>query len=138
MNDQGDKIILIIRRLRCCNCCRIHHELPDILIPYKRYSTASIESVLREDIELTVAADESTIRHWQDWFKEMYNYFLGCLLSIVIRYEEDTAEGIPSLPKSKLHRLWHYVGEAPGWLARIVRPIVNLNLWVHTRFAFLS
>ena len=98
INDQGEKIILIIRRLRCSNCGRIHHELPDILIPYKRYSNASIESVLSEDIELTVAADESTIRHWKNWFRERYYYFLGCLLSIAIRYDQDTAEGMYSLP----------------------------------------
>jgi hypothetical protein len=30
------------------------------------------------------------------------------------------------------------VGDAPRWLERIVRPIVNINLWLHTRSAFLS
>jgi hypothetical protein len=138
MNEQGEKIILIIRRLRCSNCDRIHHELPDILIPYKRYSSTSIESVLSEDTVLTVASDESTIRHWRTWFQEIYYYLLGCLLSIAIRYEKNTAEGMYSLPESKLQKVWHYVGDAPGWLARLVRPIVNSNLWLHTRFAFLS
>ena len=138
INDQGDKIILIIRRLRCSNCDRIHHELPDILIPYKRYGSTSIESVLSEDTALTVAADESSIRHWRSWFQERYDYLQGCLLSIAIRNGQDTAEGLYSLPKSKLQKVWQYVGDAPGWLARLVRPIVNSNLWIHTRFAFLS
>jgi hypothetical protein len=93
---------------------------------------------LNKDTDLTVAADEATIRHWQIWFQEMYYYFLGCLLSIAIRFEKVTVEGMSDLPESKLQKIWHYVGDAPGWLARLVRPIVNLNLWVHTRFAFLS
>jgi hypothetical protein len=40
--------------------------------------------------------------------------------------------------ETALHRLGRLVGDAPGWLARIVRPIVNINLWLHTRSAFLS
>jgi hypothetical protein len=28
--------------------------------------------------------------------------------------------------------------EGPGWLARLVRPVANAHLWVHTRFAYLS
>ncbi|WP_425387641.1 hypothetical protein [Aneurinibacillus terranovensis] len=39
---------------------------------------------------------------------------------------------------SALQRIGRLVGNAPRWLARIVRPIVNDNLWLHTRFAFLS
>ncbi len=34
LQGDGETIILIIRRLRCRNCRRIHHELPDILVPY--------------------------------------------------------------------------------------------------------
>jgi len=129
---------LIIRRLSCVECHKIHHELPDILVPYKRHGRESIEAVLTEDTELTVSADESTIRSWRMWFQEMYYYFLGCLLSITIRYDRETAEGVSSLPESKLQRIWYYVGDAPGWLARLVRPIANSNLWLHTRSAFMS
>ncbi|WP_242966792.1 DUF6431 domain-containing protein [Desulfosporosinus sp. FKA] len=31
--------------MRCVNCRRIHHELPDCLVPYKRYESTCIESV---------------------------------------------------------------------------------------------
>ena len=42
----GESRTLIIRRLRCCECVRMHHELPDIVIPYKRYNGENIEEVL--------------------------------------------------------------------------------------------
>lgn len=87
---------------------------------------------------LTVTADESTIWRWRNWFLELIDYFLGCLKSIAIRYGREPVESSSHLPKSTLQKIWHHVGDAPGWLARIVRPVANLNLWVHTRFAFLS
>ena len=138
IDGTGEKNVLVIRRLRCLHCGQIHHELPDILVPYKRYSRDSIKAALSGNRHLTVPADESTIRRWRSWFQEMFNYFLGCLLSIAIRYGKEFVEELSRLPESKLQRIWHHVGDAPGWLARLVRPIVNLNLWVHTRSAFLS
>jgi hypothetical protein len=138
IKDSGENMDLIIRRLSCLKCNRIHHELPDILIPYKRHGSFSIESVLSESIELAVPADESTIRSWRIWFQSMCNYFLGCLLSVTIRCGKEFVEEKSSFPESKLQRIWQYVGDAPGWLARCVRPIVNSNLWIHTRSAFMS
>jgi hypothetical protein len=137
ISDTGEKIALIIRRLRCKRCDRVHHELPDILVPYKRYCRESIEATITGNVPLTVAADESTILRWRSWFRGLANYFLGCLASIAIRNNNTAAELI-QLPPSPLQRIWCYVGDAPGWLARVVRPIANFNLWVHTRSAFLS
>ena len=110
---------LIIRRLKCKGCGRVHHELPDILVPYKRYSSESIEAVITGDLELTVAADESTISRWRAWFISLVSYLAGALISIAAR-------------------IWCHVGDGPGWLARVVRPVVNTNLWLQTRSAFLS
>lgn len=87
---------------------------------------------------LTVTADESTIGRWRNWFQMLVDYFLGCLKSIAIRYGKESVENASHIPKSTLQRIWHHVGDAPGWLARIVRPVANSNLWVHTRSAFLS
>ena len=129
---------MIIRRLKCKGCGRVHHELPDILIPYKRYSSESIEAVITGDLELTVAADESTISRWRDWFISLASYFAGALISIAARYVKNAAEEPPGLPGSPLQRIWCHVGDGPGWLARVVRPVVNTNLWLQTRSAFLS
>jgi hypothetical protein len=137
INDAGEKNALIIRRLRCGRCERVHHELPDILVPYKRYCRESIEAAVTENVTLTVAADESTILRWRSWFRGLVNHFLGCLASIAIRNNEPVEELI-QFPQSPLQRIWRFVGDAPGWLGRVVRPVANFNLWVHTRSAFLS
>jgi hypothetical protein len=76
----------MIRRLLCSVCNKIHNELPDLLVPYKRYESKSIEAVVSGDGSLTVAADESTISRWKRWFLTMPNYLAGALLSIAIRY----------------------------------------------------
>lgn len=138
IKSTGEKIILVIRRLRCDECKSIHHELPDKLIPYTRYDRDSIEAVVTNDAPLAVAADESTISRWRTWFEELTNHFIGCFVSICIRYGQKAVEEPSCLPQSGLQRVMHYVGDAPGWLARVVRPLANTNLWIHTRSAFLS
>lgn len=129
---------MMIRRLRCKPCKQVHHELPDILVPYKRYSSESIEAVVTGEKGLSVVADESTINRWKRWFRALADHFLGSLISITARYGKGAAEERSELPGSPLQRIWHYVGDGPGWLARVVRPVVNTNLWVQTRSTFLS
>jgi hypothetical protein len=129
-------MLLIIRRLGCIECGRVHHELPDMLVPYKRHVSESIEVVVSGDPDLSITADESTLKGWQAWFSEMADYLHGCLKSISIRYGIESVKDKSDLAESKLQRIWQYVGNAPGWLARIVRPLANLNLWRHTRSAF--
>ncbi|MGI6450950.1 MAG: DUF6431 domain-containing protein [Desulfitobacteriia bacterium] len=131
--------ILIIRRLRCKNCNRIHHELPDCLVPYKRYASLSIEQVLSEaQSPPDLAADEVTLYRLKKWFRGILPHLLGGLRSIAIRLSQDPVKEPSVLSQTVHQRIGHYVGNEPGWLARIVRPIVNANLWVHTRSAFLS
>lgn len=119
-------------------CERVHHELPDILVPYKRYDSESIEKVIGGGKAINVAADESTLSRWKRWFKELCAYLLGALISLTISHFKNAVEPKPELPNSALPRIWCYVGEGSGWLARVVRPVVNTNIWVQTRSAFLS
>jgi len=105
-------------------------------VPYKRYGSRSVEAVVSGKDALTVTADESTIGRWRNWLRVLVNYLQGCLASIAIRLGRETVESVSLLPKFPLQRIRHYVGNAPDWLARIVRPVANSNLWVHTRFAF--
>lgn len=87
---------------------------------------------------MAVSADESTLFRWKSWFSHLITYLLGCLQSISVRLGIESVEDTPPLPKSPLQKVWCFVGDASGWLARVVRPLGNLNLWVHTRSAFLS
>ena len=134
----GEQKSLVVRRLRCLQCRKIHHELPDCIVPYRRYESECVEQVVAEPISSSVAADNATLRRWKCWFKNQRTYLLGALRSISIRFHQDPAEksSVPSQPAH--HGIGRIMTDSPGWLARIVRSIVNVNLWLHTRSAFLS
>ena len=135
----GEQRVYVIRRLRCSQCHKIHHELPDCIVPYKRYESECIEQTVSESAEpTTAAADDATLRRWRHWFRKQSVYLLGCLYSIAHRMHQDPVESSSISSQSVHHRIGRLVGNAPGWLARMVRPVANSNLWVHTRSAFLS
>ena len=62
------KTTYMIRRLRCKTCKRIHRELPDFLLPYKRYDEETIESVIDKKVD-DCTASPSTIQRWRSWNK---------------------------------------------------------------------
>jgi len=135
----GEKSVLVIRRMRCTACRKIHHELPDCIVPYKRYEAACVENVITsEPSEVDAAADNSTLYRWRSWFCSMATCWLGCLESIAIRYQLDVVKESSVPSQAAHHRFGRYVGDAVGWLARVVRPVTNSSLWVHTRSAWLS
>lgn len=139
VSGEGEMKRLVIRRLRCEQCRKIHHELPDCIVPYKRYESDCIEQVVTQSAGLLVApADQATLGRWRSWFQHLARYWEGALLALAVRYNLDLEVG-PSNPSSSAHhRLGRLVGDVPGLLARIVRPVVNANLWLHTRSVFLS
>lgn len=127
INGVGNVFSFIIRRLWCSNCHRIHHELPSILIPYKRYTCAAIQSVIDASFQHTnigVIADDKTIRNWITWFRELSSYFKSCLISLKEQYCIDNLISI--LPFSHLNK-------PKKWLSFLVRSITNSNMWISTR-----
>ncbi|MCD7866789.1 MAG: DUF6431 domain-containing protein [Clostridiales bacterium] len=77
LRRDGSSGHLIIRRLRCGSCRHIHHELPDILVPYKRYDAETIENVvisfsdINKSIEKTSSdypCEVSTAMRLRAWF----------------------------------------------------------------------
>lgn len=133
LQGDGGAMILVLRRLRCMNCRRIHHELPDLLVPYKRYCGAVIEAVL-DDSATEVCCENSTIARIKSWFGGLSNYIAGCLSAIAARLglETELRNG------QACRRIKDMVGDAADWLARAVRTMVNTNNWVHTRSAFMT
>lgn len=138
IESSGERKVLVIRRLYCQPCERVHHELPDLLVPYKRYDRESIESVLAGTGQAQVSADDSTISRWRGWFFGLSQHIYGGLLAACYRFDKNFAESPDQLSGSLLQRIQHLVGAPPGWLGRIVRTLVNMNLWVQTRSAFLT
>lgn len=78
-DGSGEKRILVIRRLRCKGCSRVHHELPDQIVPYKRYASKSIEEILDQDSP-AVACESSSIYRIRRWFLEISEYIRGVFL----------------------------------------------------------
>jgi hypothetical protein len=108
-------------------------ELPDTLVPYKRYDAESIEGTVSDPAGTDVAADESTLARWRYWFLAWAVYAEGFLQSISIRFHL-AVEDSSLLSQSALQRLGRFVGTAVGWLSRVVRPVVNSHLWVTDPF----
>lgn len=133
LSSKGEKLAVVIRRLKCTKCNRIHHELPDILVPYKRYLSECIEAII-EGEEDGICCENSSIYRIREWFGGMIGYIAGSLGAIAAKLGIE----IEVKEKSAFQRIKAYVGKEKGWLARAVRTIVNTNNWVHTRSAFMS
>ena len=130
----GEKKILRIRRLWCDRCRRIHHELPDIVVPYKRYGAEAIENILTDKPEKAddYPCEISTARRIKLWFFLLREYYESAMESIRAYWEEDkeiAAVISRLLPLSEHH---HFPA---GWLRTLVRILVNSNRWLHTRSA---
>jgi hypothetical protein len=68
LETTGESKIIVIRRLRCTCCRQIPHELPDCIVPYKRYESACVEVVVSETSQASVvAADNATLYRWRCW-----------------------------------------------------------------------
>ena len=109
---------LVIRRLRCRGCLKVHHELPHILIPYKRHCAETIEKILSESASqsVDVPVEESTIRRIKAWWKVLLPYLLHILNGLTIK-----------------HNVTFDAGGSPR---KIVRSAANSGFYPHTRSAF--
>jgi len=105
--SDSEKQMLIIRRLRCESCKRIHHELPDCIVPYKRYGASPIEAIVNGADEV---CGNNTARRIRAWWETVKPYFLAILLTLVERFSVS-------------------FGKPPAF-KEIVRAVANSNNWV--------
>ena len=82
----GNKTKLFIRRLFCKSCTRMHHELPDLLIPYKRHCVETIEAI-SSGKPVKAPCEESTIRRILTWWSVVMPYFMDILKSLAVKYQ---------------------------------------------------
>jgi hypothetical protein len=130
----GEKKKLVIRRLRCIGCRRIHHELPDIIVPYKRYSCEAIEFIISPSMESenNYPCELSTAVRLKIWFYLLREYFKNSLISLTFLHACD--KGLCKEIRWLISRLNNSSG-VTGWLKKLVRYIVNSGRWLHTRSA---
>jgi hypothetical protein len=108
-DSSGAKLKLVIRRMRCEKCKRIHHELPDCIVPYKRHCTETIETIQKDKSE-EAPCELGTIRRIKLWWNIMLPYYIGVLRSLTAKY------GV-------------YFGNPPSF-REIIRAVVNTNNWI--------
>lgn len=137
----GTKSIYSIRVLKCLNrsCPKTYHrELPDIIIPYRRYDAESIEEVITKGNNvITAAADQSTIWRWRKWFELNKIYIVMALLSVstVIGNNEMSSLAISNWTIEFIKEI---VTRKVKWLNETVRVLVNSSKWIFNRSAFLT
>ena len=107
--SDGEKRKLIIRRLKCDKCRKIHHELPDCIVPYKRHSAETIENIISGKND-KVPCETGTIRRIMQWWKIAGEYYLNILKSLTEKYQIEFHE--------------------PPKFREIIRAVVNTNNWL--------
>ena len=119
--------------MKCSSCSKIHHELPDCIVPYKQYSAAVIETLLSDDDyrEATFPGESSSMYRIVTWFSLLRLYFEGVLNSLKLQWKDDLEI------QNELASLLPLVttGLSAGWLRKLVRYTVNSGFWPQTHFA---
>ena len=115
-DETGQVHLLQLRVMECESCGRTHREIPDILVPYKRYSTEAICTITEKPEVCT--AEPVTCKKISLW------------LSCFLYYAQQIAEGLilqgltVTEPSSNrlLSRLKHFV-----------RLVTNSGFWQQHR-----
>ena len=113
----GDRQTASIRRFHCVSCKRYHSEIPDFLVPYKRYSREAIEQVCLSDRAL-VPEEERSRQRLRTWYRSMTSHLRAVWQRLVKQL---------LLPREK----------APTF-QDLVKICVNSGFWVTTRSAVLA
>jgi hypothetical protein len=128
----GEARCFFLRRLRCTVCGRFHTEIPDIILPYKRYDAETIQSVLDgEESATACAADDSTMHRWRASFAEA-EADMGQRIASVYACEEDALVPIVS----GVDVIAHIRSAKPRWLPFVMKLLIMAGHVPCTRFAF--
>ena len=106
--------VFLVRRVKCKGCSKIHHVLPDIIIPYKHHNAETVEMIIRERADETFC-NESEINRIKSWWVCMKLYVL------------DKANAVAKIAKVQI--------SSDSKLATIARTLANAHLWPRTRVA---
>ena len=79
---------IIVRRMKCTSCNKLHTELPDCLAPYKQYAAEIIENeidgiVCEDDICTEDRPCDKTVNRWNHWLFNLDPFILRSLFSIL-------------------------------------------------------
>jgi len=105
----GTLIVLMVRRVKCKRCNRIHHVLPDIVVPYKRYDAETIEKIIEGNQDV-ICCEESTINRIKTWWTEVQSYVVAIATTI-----EKCKIPVPVMQKSKLSQIVCILANSDLW-----------------------
>lgn len=116
-NKPADRIL--IHRMLCRTCNKLHTVLPDVLVPHKHYGASEIETVLESEVRIDEVSD-STAARWQKWIEGNEAQIEGVLQSLKL----DTEDMLPELRsnESLIARLKTIVR---NWLSVVSRLVIN-------------
>lgn len=117
IDTDGNTKALLIRRLRCASCGKIHHELPDILVPYKRHCAETIEQIIDKKLD-SGNCDANLVYRILLWWRSMSVHFEGVMASLRAKF----GIVISATPSPR----------------DLVCAAANAHLWKSTRSAYLS
>ena len=78
---------LLIRRLYCENCHKIHHEIPDCLVPYKRYEADVIEGAIEGKPANELGVSDNAVYRFRCWWGAVETYFSDILEMLAAKYD---------------------------------------------------
>jgi hypothetical protein len=108
--SEDEKRILIILRLYCESCDKTHRELPDCIVPYKRYGAQIIEDiVVSNEPDQNLPCPPGTVRRLRDWWDAVKVLFLNVLLTLT--------------------EIYHVEFGNPPAFCETVRAVANSNRW---------
>ena len=121
---------IMIRRLYCKKCRRLHNELPDILSPYKHYEAETIEGVvdgivLPDDADSEMYPCAATMNRWKQWIAHNTPFIEGFLRMIGYSIMELGKEYLMTGEKIFDSLRKRLPPERKSWLGYINRIIYN-------------
>ncbi len=126
----GECRTLVIRKLRCSACEKGHHELPNFLVPYKRYDADTIQAVLTTPSQsCEQCVSDSTISRWRASFSSLAPYYFNALLAIFSQLNQRMTVSSKPTPLHPFLPFIHFFSPATNWLALLVQCLVNSNIW---------
>jgi hypothetical protein len=110
---------ILIHRMLCRTCHRLHTVLPDVLVPHKHYGASEIETVLESEVRNDEVSD-STAARWRIWFNGNKAQIEGVLQSLKLESEDK----LPEL-RSNESLFFHLNTIFHNWLSVVSRLVIN-------------
>ena len=117
IETDGIQKVYVIRRLRCAKCNMVHHELPDLFVPYKRHCAETIEQVVSDET-VGETLRQTTVQRIKNWWDCVVWQFSHIKVSLEMKYDLRFPENLR--PQN------------------IIRALANSHSWIQTRSAYVS